>query len=120
MFVVVVAAVVAVVVLLSNRTHFFDIYPTYPSAHMSSFEKAALRVHATVMEMSYSLGERVVEAASAAIEARGRFSIAVSGGSLIEVRTGLRVFCLFFAAKHVQIRSIVFCNVLFCFVLTSL
>lgn len=42
------------------------------------------------MEMSASLGEFVSEAATAAITARGRFCIAVSGGSLLEfLKTGL-------------------------------
>ncbi len=50
------------------------------------YEHASLRAFATVIELSRSLGEYVAEHAAAAIDARGRFVIGISGGSALEVR----------------------------------
>jgi hypothetical protein len=55
-------------------------------AGSAGFQKSSLRAFPTVMELSKSLGGYVLEHARAAIAARGRFMIAVSGGSAIEVR----------------------------------
>ena len=51
-----------------------------------SFEQCTLRPFPTVVELSTSLGAFVVEKATAAIAERGRFVLAVSGGSVVEVR----------------------------------
>ena len=53
-----------------------------------SFEQCSLRVFPTVLELAKSLGGYVLEKATAALDARGRFDIAISGGSVTEVRAG--------------------------------
>lgn len=51
-----------------------------------AYEAASLRSFVTVMEMAKSLGEYLAEASAAAIAERGKFTIAISGGSVLEVR----------------------------------
>jgi hypothetical protein len=53
--------------------------------HAVSFEQCSLRVFPTVLELSKSLGGDVLEKATAAIAERGRFNVAISGGSVVEV-----------------------------------
>ena len=60
------------------------------------YEAASLRSFVTVMELSSSLGEYVAEAAAAAIAARGRFMLAISGGSVTEV-------CAQFNCEHTEL-----------------
>ena len=59
---------------------------TAPAHNTAAFEQCSLRAFPTVMEMSKSFGTYVVDRAVAAIASHGRFDVAVSGGSVVEVR----------------------------------
>ena len=51
-----------------------------------AFERCSVRPFPTVVELATSLGAFVVERANASIASHGRFMLAVSGGSVLEVR----------------------------------
>ena len=84
-----------------------------------AFEQCSVRVFPTVLELAASLGGYTLELANAAIDSRGRFNIAISGGSVVEVRACCGQPCTRGPVRHPAVAASCGCflwSCLFCIV----